>query len=143
MTQKTQEQLEKAVKDAIDELMIHSEVPLTEFQPKFAIRMIQAMMVSFHKYGRVCLAYPDKFDAMADVRTRMAKYRETGDFWFLVDAANFAMIEMMHPRHENAHWGRNDEDTSPGRVDASTRNLKQEDNAGNRLGGDGFLHLKN
>ena len=133
---------ETKIKEAVEQMMVRAGVPKTEFYPGFVSDMVRYMMVSFHKYGLVAKAYPDKFDALADVRTRISKYRETGDMSFLVDAANFCMIECMHPRHEKAHWGRNDDDTSPGRVNAETRRLEQTNNEGDRLTGDGFLHIK-
>lgn len=129
------------IMEAFRSLMSAAGIPHTEFEPQFAERMCRAMMVSFHKYGRVADAYPAKFDAVADIRARLAEYRQSGNFWFLVDVANFAMIEAMHPRHELAHWGANDQTSSPGRVNAETRQLQQIDNSGGRIGGDTFLHI--
>jgi hypothetical protein len=104
--------------------------------------MMAAMMVSFHKYGRVADAYPLKFDAASDVRARMGKYRETGNRHFLVDAANFAMIEAMHPgRKGGAQWGTNDAADSPGRTTASGHRLVQEANDGSRIMGETILHI--
>lgn len=117
-------------------------VPITEFDPEFVVRMMAAMMVSFHKYGRVADAYPLKFSAADDVRARMAKYRATGNKHFLVDAANFAMIEAMHPgRKDGAEWAGNDAADSPGRTTANGHRLVQEDNAGNRIMGETILHV--
>lgn len=115
-------------------------VPITEFDPEFAVRMMAAMMVSFHKYGRVAEAYPLKFSAADDVRARMSKYRQTGNKHFLVDAANFAMIEAMHPGRA-AEWAGNDAADSPGRTTASGHRLVQEDNAGNRIMGETILNI--
>lgn len=130
-----------AVVAAIRDYMTSAGVPLTEFDPEFAVKMISAMMVSFHKYGRVADAYPLKFNAASDVRARMAKYRETGNKHFLVDAANFAMIEAMCPAPErNATWGTNDAADSPGRTTANGHRLVQEDNSGNRIMGETILH---
>ncbi len=114
--------------------MRRAGVPDTEFDPSFAVRMMQAMMVSYHKYGRVSDAYPLKFDAASDVRARMGRYRQTGNKHYLVDAANFTMIEAMHPGRKNgAEWGGNDAADSPGRTTASGHRLVQEDNSGNRI----------
>lgn len=130
------------LKAAIRDYVTSAGVPETEFDADFAVKMISAMMVSFHKYGRVAQAYPVKFDATSDIRARMAKYRETGNKHFLVDAANFAMIEAMHPAPErNASWGTNDAADSPGRVSTSGKRLVQEDNAGNRIMGETILHI--
>lgn len=130
---------EQAITDAIREHISAAGVPLTEFDPKFVVRMVNAMMVSFHKYGRVADAYPLKFDAASDVRARMAKYRETANKHFLVDAANFAMIEAMHPKL-TSDWGTNDAADSPGRTSANNRQLVQEANDGTRIMGETILH---
>ena len=115
-------------------------VPATEFDPEFVVRMMAAMMVSFHKYGRVADAYPLKFSAADDVRARMSKYRQTGNKHYLVDAANFAMIEAMHPGRA-AEWAGNDAADSPGRTTASGHRLVHEDNAGGRIIGETILHI--
>lgn len=126
---------------AMRDYVASAGVPASEFDPEFVARMMAAMMVSFHKYGRVAEAYPLKFDAASDVRARMAKYRQTGNKHFLVDAANFAMIEAMHPARADATWGSNDAVDSPGRTTASGHRLVQEDNAGNRIMGETILHV--
>jgi hypothetical protein len=122
------------VVSAIRIYMAAAGVPETEFDPNFAVKMIAAMMVSYHKYGRVADAYPLKFDAASDIRARMSKYRQTGNKHYLVDAANFAMIEAMHPAPErNAAWGTNDAADSPGRTTASGHRLVHETNDGDRI----------
>ena len=131
----------EAIKKAIIDDMNESGVPLTEFDPDFAAKMVRAMMVSYFKYGRVADAYPLKFDALSDVRARMTKYRQTGNKHYLVDAANFAMIEAMHPAPErNAEWMGNDAADSPGRTTASGHRLVQETNDGARIMGETILH---
>lgn len=149
MTEQSEAAFEIAMTRLINQFMSETGIPTTEFAPGFVAKMVRYMMVSYHKYGKVAQAYPDKFDALSDIRARVSKYRETGDFCFLVDAANFAMIEVMHPNMTRArmnnpvpHWGRNEDDTSPGRTDTESKRLEQKDNEGNRLGGDGFLHIK-
>lgn len=133
---------EKDIRESFEAFMETLGVPKSEFYPGFVIDMCRYMCVSYFKYGLVAKVYPDQFDALADVRTRITEYRKTGEFNYLVDAANFLMIECMHPRQTEAHWGRNEDDNSPGRMNAATRRLQQVDNEGNRLGGDGFLHIK-
>jgi len=127
---------EKGVRDkaiaAMRAYVTSAGVPETEFDPDFVVRMMAAMMVSFHKYGLVAKAYPLKFNAADDVRARMAKYRQTGNKHYLVDAANFAMIEAMHPGRAS-EWGENDAADSPGRTTASGHRLVHETNEGERL----------
>lgn len=75
----------------------------TEDSPKFHDRMRNAMTVSYHKYGPVKDAYPHKVNAIASLKKRLRLYEETGNADYLVDIANFAMIEFMLPAHEEFH----------------------------------------
>src|SRR4051812_47858337 len=75
--------------------------PASEFSEPFAVAMRKRMAVSFHKYGAVASA---KIDPIASLQQRLDKYAETGNTEWLIDAANFAMIEFMHPRHADAHY---------------------------------------
>lgn len=77
--------------------------PKSERSPKFHRRMDQAMGMSFHKYGPVKNAFPHKVNALQSLEHRLQLYRETGNQDYLVDVANFAMIEFMCPDHEEAH----------------------------------------
>lgn len=75
----------------------------TEHSPELHKRMVDAMTVSFHKYGPVKDAYPHKVNAIASLEKRLRLYRETGNGDYLVDIANFAMIEYMLPAHDSFH----------------------------------------
>lgn len=77
--------------------------------------MKNRMVVSFHKYGPLKEAYPHKVNAIVSLTDRLRKYAETGNTEFLVDAANFAMIEFMFPSHHSAFFEGTDDDQSPGR----------------------------
>jgi hypothetical protein len=92
-----------------------TEVLKTEFSDEFVEGMKSRMVVSFYKYGPVAAAYPDKVNAVTSLTDRLRKYAETGNTEFLMDAANFAMIEFMHPSHPNAFFEGTDSDQSPGR----------------------------
>lgn len=89
--------------------------PLTEFDETFVVGMRKRMAVSFHKYGPVAAA-AGKVDALASLEQRLEKYRETGNTEWLMDAANFAMMEFMQPQHPQAHFRGTDADESPGRT---------------------------
>lgn len=91
-------------------------MPPSERSVTFLQGMVARMGVSFHKYGKVRDAYPKKVDALASLKTRLAKYEEDGNTEWLMDVANFAMIEFMHPAHPDAHFAPQDSDTSPGRT---------------------------
>ena len=90
--------------------------PASEFSEQFIAGMANRMAVSYHKYGPVAAAYPLRVDAIASLNQRLDKYAETGNTEFLMDAANFAMIEFMHPAHPEAEFVATDSDASPGRV---------------------------
>jgi hypothetical protein len=89
--------------------------PKTEFSQQFLDGMVARMGVSFHKYGPVAKAYPHKVSALKSLQERLAMYQETGNTEWLMDVANFAMIEFMLPAHDKAHFRPTDSDESPGR----------------------------
>lgn len=91
----------------------------TEYSSEFLQGMVDRMALSFFKYGAVREAYPARLNALESLQKRLVKYQETGNTEFLMDAANFAMIEFMAPRHPEAHFKPTDSDESPGRVWAS------------------------
>lgn len=95
---------------------IRTSCPDSEFSQDFIQGMVDRMAVSYHKYGAVADAYPDKVDAMASMAKRIQNYRSDGNTEWLIDAANFLMIEFMRPRHDDAHFQATDSDASPGRV---------------------------
>jgi hypothetical protein len=91
-------------------------IPNTEFSPPFVQGMADRMAVSYCKYGAVAEAYPARVDAIASLKKRLDRYAEDGNTEWLMDVANFAMIEFMHPRHPQAHFKATDTYESPGRV---------------------------
>jgi len=98
-------------------------VPETETSPKFLQGMASAMGVSFFKYGAVNDAYPSKVNALESLLVRLNLYRiggvvkgkkiEPGNRDYLIDIANFAMIEFMAPSRQQ--YSANDDKDSPGR----------------------------
>lgn len=93
--------------------------PPTEYDTQFFEHMVESMAVSYHKYGAIADAYPDKVDAMSSLRQRLWDYGKTGNMDYLIDIANFAMIEFMRPKHPDAHYEPGDSDSSPGRTTPS------------------------
>ena len=91
-------------------------IPASEFSREFAQGMADRMAVSYCKYGAVAEAYPVRVDAIESLKKRLDKYAQDGNTEWLIDVANFAMIEFMHPRHHAAHFVATDSDRSPGRV---------------------------
>lgn len=100
--------------------------PSSEYSKAFLQGMINRMGVSFYKYGKVEEAYPKKIDALASMQQRLERYLADGNTEWLMDAANFAMIEFMRPKHPNAHYEPQDSDTSPGRIGINNRQSRRD-----------------
>lgn len=117
-------------------------VPQSEYSPTFIQGMIDRMHVSFFKYGKVADAYPTPVNAIESLFGRLLKYSGKdgvqkavaaaidkfergamigapggdGNTEWMMDVANFAMIEYMRPRHPKAHFQGTDASASPGRA---------------------------
>jgi hypothetical protein len=86
-----------------------------EFSPDFVTKMQNRMDVSYAKYGPIRDAFPTKINAIESCEKRIDQYHKTGNTEWLVDAANFLMIEFMLPAHPKAHFRATDSNESPGR----------------------------
>jgi hypothetical protein len=113
-------------------LKLEIENPVeSEVSKPFMQGMADRMGMSYYKYGPVANAYPDMVDAIASLKMRLALYVETGNTEHLMDVANYAMIEFMHPSHPKAHFKATDSSNSPGRkwhgeIDPSQRSQRFE-----------------
>lgn len=76
----------------------------SEVSAQFLQGMVNRMAVSLDKYGPVEKAYPNDVDAIESLKKRLEEYEETGNIEYLIDVANFAMIEFELPRHPKAHF---------------------------------------
>lgn len=90
-------------------------IPTTEFSEAFVQGMADRMAVSFCKYGPIAEAFPSRVDALATLQLRLEAYARTGNTENLIDAANYALIEFLRPRHPEAHFKAEDGKASPGR----------------------------
>ena len=88
--------------------------PKSEFSQSFIQGMLDRIGVSFHKYGKAADAFPHRVDALKSLKARIKMYRKTGNTEWLMDVANFAMFEYMHPSHKRAHFRPTDSSESPG-----------------------------
>lgn len=103
-----------------------SGIPATEFSEMFVQYMANRMGISFFKYGPVSEAYPSKVDAIATMKEKIKLYEEggavkgkqiePGNTEYLIDAANYAMIEFMYPKSPLAFFKATDSDGSTGRT---------------------------
>jgi hypothetical protein len=93
--------------------------PQSQYSVRFLQGMVNRMLTSYHKYGHVKDAIEAGVDPIASLQQRLHKYWETGNTEYLMDAANYAMMEYMHPSHDAAYFDA--ESSSPGRTLRSGR----------------------
>lgn len=77
----------------------------TEYSEEFDKLRKNRMVISYYKYGSIANNYGESLiNAIENLEIRLKKYKETGNTEYLVDIANFAMIEFMYPKHNNKHF---------------------------------------
>lgn len=72
------------------------------------------IIVSHYKYGWPSQTYPELAQAYKCIRERLDLYEATGNTEYLVDVANFAMLEFKFPAIPGAKFIATDSDKSPG-----------------------------
>lgn len=90
-------------------------IPETEFSQQFVQGMYDRMATSYFKYGPLAKGFPAPMDAIGSLRLHLEKYAQDGNTEHLIDAANYAMIEFLRPRHPGAQFIPTDSHRSPGR----------------------------
>jgi hypothetical protein len=90
--------------------------PHSEISESFLVSMVRRMHMSFHKYGPIREAFPKNVNAVKCALNSVAAYTKTGNIEYLVDSANYLMIEAKRPLRKRAYWKAGDADLSPGRV---------------------------
>lgn len=90
-------------------------------------KMVNRMHQSEAKYGSL-----DKrlflVDLLGSAMVRVRKYEEDGNTEWLMDAANWLILEAMYPAHERAHFRATGSEESPGYLDhaGTVRHEKME-----------------
>ncbi len=88
-------------------------IPETQFNREFLQGMLNRVAMSYHSYGDV-RKNKGRVNWIASLRMRLTKYRETHNTEYLIDAANYAMLEFMLPNDSKAFFKATDRDGSPG-----------------------------
>ena len=101
-------------------------VPIEQISLKFVQGMFNRMAFGFHNYGPVQEGFPQPHDAIKNLKLRLKKYRETANTEWLMDAANYAMIEFMHPKLRGAHFRATSKAESPGSVRSDGSRVKDK-----------------
>ena len=92
----------------------NSEILARDWDDDFVKKMRNRIIVSHYKYGWMSQTYPELAQAVNEIQPRIQKYLKTGNTEWLIDVANFAMMEYLHPSVKNAHFIGTDSEESPG-----------------------------
>lgn len=76
--------------------------------------MKNAIETSFYKYGWSSDTYPELAQAVKCIHERLELYEKTHNTEYLVDVANFAMLEYKHPSYKDTKYRATDSNKSPG-----------------------------
>jgi hypothetical protein len=90
-------------------------VPEDQVSKEFLQGMLDHMIVGFHNYGHTHRTH-NKADSIKCLCLRLKKYRETHNTEFLMDAANFCMMEFMVPKDPRAFYAPTTKKESPGAI---------------------------
>lgn len=100
--------------------------PSTQFDVPFLQGMLDRMAMSYFKYGNMRdPGWAKRTDMIANMGARVDKYLDTKNREFLMDVANFAMIEFVNPSMSNTFFKATDGDESPGVVNVETGEFTQ------------------
>lgn len=94
--------------------MTREEILKKDFSEAFVNKMKNAIEMSYYKYGNIGKTYPDLAQAYKCIQERLDLYLKTHNKDYLVDVANFAMIEFILPSFADADYKPTDSDKSPG-----------------------------
>lgn len=90
------------------------EILSRSFSESFVSKMKNAIETSHYKYGFASLTYPTLAQAYKCIKERLELYEKTHNTEYLVDVANFAMLEFMFPAFDDSAYKPTDSDKSPG-----------------------------
>ncbi len=90
------------------------EILKRDFSNAFIEKMKNAIEMSHYKYGWANKTYPELAQAYKCVRERLEAYEKTHNKEYLIDAANFAMLEFLYPAFADAKYIPTDSDKSVG-----------------------------
>lgn len=90
------------------------EILSRDWSKDFIYKMQNAIEMSHYKYGYMSETYPELAQAYKCIQERLDLYIKTHNKDYLVDIANFAMIEFKYPAFKDAKYTPTDSDKSPG-----------------------------
>lgn len=93
------------------------EILTRDFSTAFVEKMKNTIETSHYKYGWASKTYPELAQAHKCIEQRLELYRKTHNTEYLVDVANFAMLEFLRPAFPDAKYTPTDSDKSCGLAD--------------------------
>lgn len=93
---------------------MENEILKRDWSNEFVKKMQNAIETSHYKYGWMSNTYPELAQAYKCIRERLELYETTHNTEYLVDIANFAMIEFRFPAFDDAKYIPTDSSSSPG-----------------------------
>ena len=97
-----------------------------EYSERFDTLRRNRMEVSFYKYGPARKNFATgNVQAIPTMERCIKKYQETGNTEYLVDAANYLMLEFMFPQHQKAHFRATSSEESAGIVGMSIGEMER------------------
>ena len=91
-----------------------AEILKRDFSENFIDKMRNAIEMSHYKYGWASKTYPELAQARKCIQERLDLYNKTHNKDYLIDIANFAMLEYLYPSYTDAAYTPTDSDKSPG-----------------------------
>lgn len=95
-------------------IKISDKVPTDQVSPEFVQGMFDRMAMGFYNYGPIKLNFPENYNALKGCQQRIQKYKKTKNTEWLIDAANFLMIEFLRPSLSGAYFEATSKRESPG-----------------------------
>jgi len=82
----------------------------TQWNNKFEKLCRNRLILGGYRYGEFSTESSKSCTSVEDIKLRLDLYLETGNLEYLVDAANYTMLEFTYSRHNNAHFKSSDDD---------------------------------
>jgi hypothetical protein len=96
-------------------LKFPDSVPIDHIDVVFLQGMLDRMAFGYHNYGHM-RRWQARSNSLENIRIRLAKYEESRNTEFLMDAANFCMMEFCVPNLTGASFKATTKDESPGAI---------------------------
>jgi hypothetical protein len=96
-------------------LKFPNSIPLDQLDIPFLQGMLDRMAVGFYNYGNM-RRNENKSNSLKNIEIRLKKYKATHNTEFLMDAANFCMMEFVKSSFEDAYFKTTNKAESPGSV---------------------------